>query len=100
MTLPQFPRVEGTHIYFAFAAMSESGKTVIYDVNTKGESAVWLGSVRWFGRWRCYVFEPLRDTVYEKTCLREIADFCEKLTNEHNAQLRERRKNRTTKVRA
>lgn len=36
-----------------------------------------LGDIRWFGRWRQYAFFPLDNLVFEKTCLRSIADFCE-----------------------
>jgi hypothetical protein len=42
-----------------------------------------LGEVRWFGRWRCYAFYPEPDTLYERQCLRDIADFCEARTREH-----------------
>lgn len=36
-----------------------------------------LGNVRWYGAWRCYVYFPVEYTLYEKKCLRDIADFCE-----------------------
>jgi len=42
-----------------------------------------LGEVRWFGRWRCYAFYPFAGTIYERKCLRDIADFCEKETQRH-----------------
>ena len=35
-----------------------------------------LGEIRWFGRWRKYCFYPRTDTLFEQTCLRDIADFC------------------------
>lgn len=41
-----------------------------------------LGVVKWFGQWRCYAFFPEIQTVFEKKCLRDIADFCELQTNE------------------
>jgi hypothetical protein len=44
-----------------------------------------LGTVKWFGRWRCYSFFPNTDTVFEKQCLRDIADFCEAETKAHKA---------------
>lgn len=42
-----------------------------------------LGEVKWFGRWRCYSFFPKESTVYERTCLRDIALFCEVETSRH-----------------
>ena len=45
-----------------------------------------LGFVKWFGRWRCYAFFPFRDCVFEKKCLREIAQFCEDQTKSRKAK--------------
>ena len=42
-----------------------------------------LGWIGWFVRWRKYSFFPKGGTVYEKDCLRDIADFCEEKTIEH-----------------
>lgn len=42
-----------------------------------------VGLVKWFGRWRAYAFFPNPETVYERQCLRDIADFCEKETYKH-----------------
>ena len=46
------------------------------------DGEIGLGEVKWLGRWRCYGYFPLNETVYEKQCLRDIADFCEKKTKE------------------
>ena len=51
---------------------------------TDGE--VELGQIRWFGKWRCYGYFPADETVYEKQCLRAIADFCETQTDKQRAQ--------------
>ena len=55
------------------------------------EGAGLLGDIGWFGRWRCYSFFPGLGTVYEKKCLREIADFCDRKTKEHRQDLKNRR---------
>lgn len=41
-----------------------------------------LGVIKWFGRRRCYAFFPETQTVFERKCLRDIADFCEAQTTE------------------
>lgn len=41
-----------------------------------------LGHVLWYSPWRRYVYESAEDRVYDATCLREIADWCEARTNE------------------
>lgn len=58
------------------------------------QNKVDLGKVRWFGAWRQYSFEPGADLVFEKTCLRTIADFCERHTSRHYAVLAKARKGR------
>lgn len=42
-----------------------------------------LGLVMWFARWRKYAFFPEEGRVFEATCLRDIAAFCEERTREH-----------------
>lgn len=49
------------------------------------ESGTDLGFVHWHGAFRCYAFYPSPDTVYERKCLRAIADFCEHKTGQHLA---------------
>jgi hypothetical protein len=60
---------------------SNSGLTRIFWVISR-HSEAHLGDVRWFGAWRKYCFYPCSNTVYDLTCLREIADFCERSTME------------------
>jgi hypothetical protein len=55
------------------------------------QSRVTLGLIRWRGAWRQYAFEPDSNLVFEKTCLRTIADFCDRNTRRHYAQLRKRK---------
>ena len=63
-------------IKFSKPIDSDSGKTQVWDVlDSDGDT---LGQVRWFGRWRRYSFYPSPFTVYEKDCLREVANFCER----------------------
>ena len=72
--------------YIVFHPDGHTGKTVIYKVVS--DTSV-LGEIRWYGPWRCYAFYPEMETVYEKKCLRDIADFCELLTTEHKAKKNE-----------
>jgi len=58
---------------------SKSGKTSRWDVVTKGgekfAGGVVLGVIQWWGAWRKYAFFPGDATLYEPTCLRDIAAF-------------------------
>lgn len=77
-----------------------------WDVLTKTEHpsqlAVLLGRVGWAGRWRCYTFVPNRalDLIFEKTCLRDIAAFCEDETTKHRAARRVARDQAAERLRA
>lgn len=53
-------------------------KTNIYEVLTEDNTK--LGEIRWFGRWRKYCFYPWTQTIYEETCMRDIAQFIEEET--------------------
>jgi hypothetical protein len=64
------------HIYFNL--LSE-GKTKQFEVVAK-DGEVSLGGISFLGRWRCYCFFPLGGTIFERQCLRDIADFCEQET--------------------
>lgn len=67
---------------FNHSRNSKSGKTKIWEVLTTYDDSL-LGIVGWFGRWRKYSFYPAPNTVFEKDCLRDIADFCETETEKH-----------------
>jgi hypothetical protein len=74
----------GSFIEFHDGGRSPSGKTLCYVVRaTDGGN---LGDVKWFGRWRCYAFFPRGEAVFEQTCLRDIAEFCESETRRHRKE--------------
>jgi len=72
----------GTYISFLNQGVSPSGKTGVWEVITNEELAQRLGCVRWHSPWRCYAFFADSNTLYEKKCLREIAEFLEAKTKE------------------
>lgn len=84
---------EPKYIRFLDRGLTPSGKTRVWHVATRSQDKPdtqiedYLGEIRWFGRWRCYTFYPYDQTVYEKQCLRDIANFCEEQTNLHKTQM-------------
>lgn len=66
--------------WIRFEFNGSTGKTKWWLVLTNDAHPVKLGTVKWFGRWRQYGFFPEPNTVYERQCLRDIADFCETKT--------------------
>lgn len=77
----------GTWVDFRDTGSSSSGKTQIWQVVTTYDGGgIVLGEIRWFGRWRKYAFYPAVGTVFEPTCLRDIAVFIEKQMNERKSE--------------
>jgi hypothetical protein len=70
--------LQASYIYFTDPQPSASGKTQVWFVMAEGGGQ--LGEIKWFGRWRRYAFFPLAGTVFEETCLHELAAFCRSQT--------------------
>lgn len=50
-------------------------------------SGVRLGTIKWYGWWRCYVFVPMRDTIYNAACMQVIIAVINSLTEMRNEKL-------------
>jgi len=79
--------------WIAFKEVGRKSKTKVFEVRTKApkepymdESGILLGEVCWTGRWRQYAFFPEAGMMFERQCLRDIADFCESETKKHRAR--------------
>ena len=74
--------------WIKFELLDATRKTKRWQVQMQEGTA--LGSVHWYGAWRQYCFFPLADTIYERQCLRDIAQFCEtqsRLHRENNKKM-------------
>jgi hypothetical protein len=71
----------GTHIEFHMQAPTPGRKTQIWNVLTKDGFV--LGQVKWFSRWRKYCFFANGETVFEQTCLGDLAEFIVLMTHQH-----------------
>lgn len=71
---------EAKYIEFHWAGYSKSGSTETWRVMPKNNNDGLIGTIKWYGSWRCYAFYPFPECVFEKQCLRDIANFCEKVT--------------------
>lgn len=47
-----------------------------------------LGEVRWYSPWRQYVFEPAPGCLFNRTCLGDLAEFCDRATGAQRARPR------------
>lgn len=70
--------------WLRFIWHSSTGKTDVWQVRAK-DGDVLLGIVKWYGPFRAYSFFPEANTVYEKTCVANIAFFLVKLMEERKA---------------
>ena len=71
-----------------FVRIERIGKqrTNRWSVNNRNGTS--LGVIRYHGAWRRYVFFPADATLFEHTCLRDIATFCERESVEHSRKFR------------
>jgi hypothetical protein len=56
-------------------------KTDLYEVVTRDDCQV-IAEIRWYGPWRKYALFPRAGTVFEETCLNEIAKWLTQLRKE------------------
>lgn len=61
--------------------------TALWTVIAKQGDVV-LGHVRWDTGWRRYVFAPALNTIFEQDCLRDIASFIQRRTEDHKVRRR------------
>jgi hypothetical protein len=78
-----------SHLSFVETGQSDSGLTHLYDVRSL-RGATSLGQIRWYGPWRRYVFFPRADTLFDASCLTEIADFLHHLMEQRRESRREK----------
>ena len=62
--------------------VSPGSKTHKFSVSSRYSGAL-LGYVKWFVQWRQYCFFPLNGAIFDKSCMREIAEFSERATETH-----------------
>ena len=67
--------------YITFNLIELKPKTKVYGVLAK-KGNIFLGTIKWYSRWRQYCFFPDKDTIYSRGCLKDIAEFIEKLMKE------------------
>ena len=62
---------------------AEKSKTVVIDIRNKSDQC--LGSIRWYGPWRQYVFDTNEDATptFNNHCLQSIVDVLTHLNDEH-----------------
>ncbi len=81
-----------THLKFEFKEFSDSGLTGRWVVRSTGEASgpgyvgSCLGFIHWHAAWRRYTFSPHTAggwMVFDKECLRCMADFIEQITKDH-----------------
>lgn len=74
--------------YIRFVEGVPNPRTLTWAVIAKQSNGK-LGIVKWYAQWRQYAFAPIAPSVYNHTCLNEIADFCRSKTEEHRTRRRQ-----------
>lgn len=72
--------------YLRFVDWGNPGKRTKHISVENPKSQAGLGSIRWYGPWRQYAFEPYMSTVYDNECLRDIALVLDELNEGQKEQ--------------
>jgi hypothetical protein len=78
------------YLRFENSILHTSRKTRVLNVISIS-SKKQLGQIRWYARWRQYVFHPNALTIWNSNCLDQIEQELGKLNREHREMLRENR---------
>lgn len=81
---------EYTYIHLELADKQNKASWV-YDVLSNDEEQTLLGQIKYYFNWRQYAFYPEQGTIYEKTCLIDIADACKRLNVRQKAGIKPQR---------
>lgn len=84
--------------FINFVEIHDTGKkTKQFYIQNKANLTDILGYISFYPRWRKYIFIPNRaiTVIFDVSCLREIADFCETQTNEWRKGLKENKDENT-----
>lgn len=74
--------------YLVFRRVETSKQTRHWAVQSTSGSR--LGAVKFFPRWRCFVFEPLDDCVFNAGCMTDLATFCDAATDQWRQEVKAR----------
>lgn len=66
--------MEYKHLRFDEIAFGKERKTKLFQVSSLYDDSK-LGTIKWYGGWRQYVFEPCSDTRWSWDCLQELSNF-------------------------
>ncbi len=68
-------------------------KTRLFSVRKDDDSGFGelLGIIKFSGRWRQYIFEPEKNTIWSKSCLSGIIEFLDKINKEERAKWRKKK---------
>lgn len=73
------------HLYFKDVGYVRPGaRTRVFRVSSR-QSGAELGEIKWYPHWRQYTFFPV-NAIFDRHCLREVAEFCESKTMEHRGR--------------
>lgn len=58
-------------------------KTNIYDIYSNYDCDLFLGSIKWYSRWRKYCFYAHSDIIWDNKCLTNVVDFLNTINKQH-----------------
>lgn len=77
--------MDADYEYIIIRQIPSKNKTFVFDVLNK-RYLDRIGSIRWYGPWRQYCFEPAALTVFSMGCMADITAFIVRLMDERRTR--------------
>ena len=78
-----------SYIEFTEVKDYRTTKTKQFYIWNKNDPNLILGYISFYPQWRKYIFHPEQiKSIFDASCLREIADFCELQTSQWKEELK------------
>lgn len=79
----------GQYMQVSDPVPSPSGKTQVWSIFDRRGTLI--GTVSWYGPWRQYSFRPTAESIFNSSCMTELATFCAIKTKWHRDENRKRK---------
>jgi len=64
--------------YIKFEILEKKPKTQVYGIFSLNDESL-LGKIYWYAPWHQYVFDPWRNSIWNRGCLKQVMDFINEL---------------------
>lgn len=67
--------------YIKFEVLEKKPRTNVYGIFSLSDESL-LGKIYWYGPWRQYIFDPWKETIWNRGCLKQVLEFIQELMSQ------------------